>query len=202
MNTNKLLAAAGAVAMVAAAAVVGISAPAQAAGQTVKVSPNSNLKGGQVVTVTYSGFSPKAPVAVGACPTGRKVTGPGDCGRSKNGFSKLTQADASGSGTAQITVPKGALGNATPPSAKCPPCSIGASNIANAAEAATPVELNYAGSGTKAAVAPKAKAAKTKLASTGPRETLITALIGFGLLQLGLVFAVRASRSAPRRSAT
>src|SRR5690349_21263926 len=66
MGVKKLLAGAGAVAMFTTAAVIGLSAPAQAAGQTVTVTPNSNLKGGQVVTVTYSGFSPSAPIAVGA----------------------------------------------------------------------------------------------------------------------------------------
>ena len=201
MGVKKLLAGAGAVAMFTAAAVIGLSGTAQAAGQTVTVTPNANLKGGQVVTVTYSGFSPNAPVAVGVCPTPRinNIKGPGDCGRSKNGASKLTTADASGKGTAQITIPEGALGNATPPAAKCPPCSMGGTNIAKAAETAT-VELNY-GSGDRGAVPPPKKNPPPKLGNTGPRETMIMALIGFGLLQLGLVFAVRASRSTPRRTA-
>src|SRR6478752_8862548 len=152
MGVKKLLAGAGAVAMFTAAAVIGLSGTAQAAGQTVTVTPNKNLKGGQVVTVTYSGFSPSAPIAVGVCPTPRinAIKGPGDCGRTKNGASKLTTADASGKGTAQITIPEGALGNATPPAAKCPPCSMGGTNIAKAAETAT-VELKYA-SETKKAV--------------------------------------------------
>jgi len=212
MGVKKLLAGAGAVAMFASAAVIGIAvSPAQAATQTITVTPNTGLKGGQVVTVTYSGFSPNAPVALGVCPTGRKVQGPGDCGRSKNGNSKLTTADASGKGTAQITIPEGALGNATPPAAKCPACSMGATNIGNAKEAAD-VELKYASAGgaAKAATAPKTTtqkstakkaAAKTALAKTGPRETMIMALVGFALLQVGLVFAVRANRSAPRRTA-
>lgn len=209
MGVKKLLAGTGAVALFASAAVIGIAvSPAQAAGQTITVTPNTGLKGGQVVSVTYSGFSPNAPVALGVCPTGRAVKGPGDCGRSKNGNSKLTTADASGKGTAQITVPEGALGNATPPAAKCPPCSMGATNISNAAETAN-VELKYAtaGGAAKAATTPKtttpkaATAPKAALAKTGPRETMIMALVGFALLQVGLVFAVRANRSAPRRSA-
>lgn len=207
MGVKKILAAAGVVAMVASAAVIGVAAsPAQAAGQTITVTPNSNLKGGQVVTVTYSGYSPNAPIAIGVCPTGRVVKGPGDCGRSKNGNSKLTTADASGKGTGQITIPEGALGNATAPAAKCPKCSMGATNIGNAKETAT-VELNYASSSgssakaAKAATTPKTATKPKALAKTGPRETLFLALIGFGLLQVGLVFTVRATRSAPRRSA-
>ena len=206
MGAKRLLAGAGAVAMVASAALFGVVSPAQAAGQTMTITPNSNLKGGQVVTVTVTGFSPNGPIAIGVCPTGRKVTGPGDCGRSKDGASKLTTADASGKSTAQITIPEGALGNQSPPAAKCPPCSMGATNIGKATETVT-VKLNYAGSGAKAATAPKAAttpksaAPKAALAKTGPRETMIMALVGFALLQVGLVFAVRASRSAPRRSA-
>ena len=202
MGLKRLLAGTGAVAIVASAAIVGLGGTAQAAGQTIEVSPNTGLRGGQVVTVTYSGYSPNGPIALGVCPTGRKVTGPGDCGRSKNGNSKLTTADASGKGSAQITIPQGALGNATPPAAKCPPCSMGATNIGNASETAN-VELNYASTSAPAAV--KKTVVKTKvakdLAKTGPRETIILALIGFGLLQVGLVFAVRATRSAPRRTA-
>ena len=212
MSFKKFLAGVGAVALIGGGALIGAS-PAQAA-PSVTVTPNSNLKGGDVVTVTYEGFSPNAPVAVGVCPTDRieagKVSGPGDCGRSKNGHSKLTTADASGKGTAQITVPEGALGNATPPAAKCPPCSIGLTNIGNAAEKVN-VKLNYAGAGGEAAAAkPKAKAPEAKapaaaepkaLAKTGPRETIITALVGFVMLQIGLVFAVRAHRSSPRRAA-
>ena len=202
MTVKKLLAAAGAVAMFAGAAVIGISAPAQAAGQTMTVTPNTNLKGGQIVTVTYTGFSPNAPIAVGVCPTGRKVTGPGDCGRSKNGASKLTTADAAGNGSAQITIPQGALGNATPPAAKCPACSMGATNISKATETVT-VDLNYAS--TKQNVTPTKKPKpggnNGSLPITGPKETAIMALIGFALVQMGVMFAVRANRSVPRRSA-
>ena len=208
MTMKQLLAGAGAIALIGAGALIGAS-PAQAA-PSVTVTPNSNLKGGDVVTVTYQGFSPNAPVAVGVCPTPRidKITGPGDCGRSKNGHSKLTTADASGKGTAQITIPQGKLDNATPPAATCPPCSIGLTNIGNQAEKAN-VELKYASAGGNAAPEPKAKApddsaappAEPKeLVQTGPRETLITALIGFSLFQLGLMFADRAHRSSPRRS--
>lgn len=194
MGVKKVLAAAGAVAMIAGASVV-LAAPAQAA-PSVTVTPNSNLKGGQVVTVTYSGYSPNGPIAVGVCPTPRinKITGPGDCGRSKNGASKLTTADASGKGTAQITIPQGALENATPPAAKCPPCSIGVTNIAKTTETAN-VKLNYRSDDNNKPILPE-----PGLPVTGPRETAIIAVLGFVLVQIGLVFAVRASRSAPRRT--
>jgi len=71
------------------------------------------------------------------------------------------------------------------------------------------VKLNYASTKqeivpddeTQDSQAPGEKAPDDGLPETGPRETLMLALVGFGLLQLGLVFAVRANRSAPRRSA-
>jgi len=205
MGAKRLLAGAGAVAMVASAAMFGLTAPAaHAAGQTMTVTPNTNLKGGDIVTVTVTGFSPNAPVAIGVCPTGRKVTGPGDCGRSKNGNSQLTTSDASGKSTTKITIPEGALGNGTPPAATCPPCSMGATNIAKATETVV-VDLKYASASSGSAKTVKTTVVKTKaakaLAKTGPRETMIMALIGFALFQVGLVFAVRATRSAPRRSA-
>ena len=207
MTIKKLLATAGAVALIATGAVIG-AGPAQAA-PSVTVTPNSNLKGGQTVTVTYEGYSPSSPIAVGVCPTSRidKISGPGDCGRSKNGHSKLTTSDASGKGTAQITIPEGALGQANPPAEKCPPCSIGVTNIAKSTETAN-VALEYGGADpTPIATATGGTGGGNggtgnngRLVNTGPRETAITALIGFGLLQLGLVFAIRAHRSAPRRT--
>ena len=125
-----------------------------------------------------------APVAVGVCAP-RPVKGPGDCGRTKDGASKLTTADASGSGTAQIIIPEGPLGNQTPPSVSCPPCELRATNIANQQESAK-VKLNYAsdssGGGNNA---PKQggggnnqnAAPDQDLANTGPRETLIMNLM-------------------------
>ena len=205
MVAKRLLAGAGAVAFFAGAAVIGISVPAQAAGQTITVTPNTNLKGGQVVTVTYSGYTPNGPIAVGVCaPPPRKVVGPGDCGGSKLGYSKLTTANATGGGSVQITVPEGALGNTTPPSVKCPPCIMGATNIAKGSETAS-VLLGYAkAGGTKAAVV-KTTTTKTvvakPLAPTGPREAFIYGIAAFVVLQIGLVLYVRASRAAPRRSA-
>jgi LPXTG-motif cell wall-anchored protein len=202
-SVKRLLAGAGAVALLASGAVLGVASAAQA-GPSITVTPNANLKAGDVVTVTVTGFTPKAPVAIGVTGTGRNVKGPGDAGRSKEGNSVLSEADASGSATAKITIPVGKLGNTTPPEITCPPCSMGASNIANAAEKAI-VELNYADAGgsttdTKDAVAPKEKAPKEALPKTGPRETMIMALVGFALLQVGLIFAIRASRSTPRRT--
>jgi len=204
VGIKKLLAGAGAAALVAGVAVLGVSAPAHAAGQSIKVTPNAGLKGGDTVTVTYSGYTPNAPVAVGIC-ADRPVKGPGDCGRTKDNAAKLTTADASGGGTVELTVIEGALGNLTAPAAKCPVCTMGATNITDANETAS-VKLNYASdSGAKAAVvkktvAKKAAVKKTGLASTGPRETLITALIALALLQLGVVFTVRAHRASPRRT--
>src|SRR5690349_21477820 len=144
MTFKKLLATTGAVVVFAGATVIGAASAAHAAPE-VTVTPNSGLKNGTVVTVTYSGFSPGAPIAVGVCPTERVnagIKGPGDCGRTKNGASKLTTSDDTGNRTDQITVQKGALGNATPPAETCPPCSIGVTNIGKASENAS-VELVY-----------------------------------------------------------
>jgi LPXTG-motif cell wall-anchored protein len=204
MGLNRLLATAAAATMLTGAALTGLAVPAQAAAQ-ITVTPSTNLHDGDKVTVTLTGFSPKAPVAVGVCPAGRALKGAGDCGPSKKGASKLLQADAGGGATTTLTVIKGPLGNLTPPKATCPPCAISAANIANAAETAS-MKITFA-SAKKTVTPPDTKADDAGsqpdqgLPNTGPRETMITALLGLGLLQLGLVFAVRAHRSGARRSA-
>src|SRR6478735_85635 len=146
MRIKKVFAFAGVVVVFAGAAVIGLAGPAAAA-PSITVTPNSDLKDGDKVQVTVSGFSPSAPVAVGVCPTGRPLKGSGDCGPSKKGASKLLSADASGKASATLTVIEGTLGNLTPPKASCPPCSISAANIAKPGETAT-TKLNYAESGT------------------------------------------------------
>jgi hypothetical protein len=221
MNSFKrVLASVGAVALVASGGVVIAAGPAQAA-PSITVSPNKDLKDGDVVQVEMKGFSPNSPVAVGLTQTGRESKGPGDAGRTKNGNSKLTTTDASGNSSAEITISTGGLGNLTPPEVVCPPCDMAATNIASGGAEAARVKLNYAkaGGGNKKPVADPVEqpadeapaetpgnsapnnAQPKDLAQTGPRETALMAIGGFVLLQIGLIFAVRASRSGPRRAA-
>jgi hypothetical protein len=205
-DVKRVLAGIGAAALLASGMIVGLGGPASAA-PSITVTPNSDLKDGQVVTVTVSGFSPKAPVAIGVCKTGRPLKGAGDCGRTKDGHSQLTEADASGSATAKITIVRGSLANTTPPVEECPPCSMSAANIANAAETAT-VPLQYGGGETVVTEDPESggnapvpeDTPTPGLPDTGPREVAITALLGYALLQLGLIFAIRSNRAAPRRA--
>jgi len=208
MAVKKFLAAVGALTMLAGTAVLGIglASPAQAAGQSITVTPNKDLKDGDVVSVTAKGFTGGAPVAIGLCRNTGTIKGSGDCGRTKDGAAKLTVADASGTATAQITIVKGALGNTTKPDITCPPCRMGAANISDATQSAY-IELNYASATDKKKAAPetnaapKTKAPKEALPKTGPRETMMLALAGFVVFQIGLVLAVRATRAAPRRTA-
>jgi hypothetical protein len=134
--------------MVAIAAALGLTAlatPAQAAPR-MTVSGNNDLEGGETLTVKLSGFTPGATLAVGVCPVGRTVTGPGDCGPAGKGYSRLTRSDASGALTTTIKVPPAGkpLGNTSGPKVDCPPCEIAASTIGDGPVEADSVELNYA----------------------------------------------------------
>ena len=196
--------------------VVGASA-AHAAGQTMNITPAGPYKGGEVVVVTVNGFSPKAPVAIGLCKKGRKATGPGDCAASKTGGSRLIQANASGVGTGKITILVGPIGNSKPPFDSCGPknpCYMGAANITNAKEqiqkpiayvgavSSTSTTKTTTGTGTSSgstATVTKTTTKSAALPKTGPKDTLIIGLLGLVLFQIGLIFSVRAVRSAPRR---
>jgi len=212
MGLKRILAGAGATAMIAGSVVFGVALPAHAGG-TITVTPDKTVKGGDKVNVSVSGYAPGAAVAIGICPTAIKAKGPGDCAPSKSGGSILTAANSSGTATTTITIVEGTLGSTNNPSAKCDashPCSIEATDIPPKV-GTVKYSIKYAGASSSASVAVKttktttttaAATTSTKsLAKTGPRETLIMALIGFALLQVGLVFAVRATRSAPRRAA-
>lgn len=161
-RTKRLLAGS---ALLATMTVIGLGTaitPAQAAPK-VTVQGNSGLEGGETLTVTVSGFTPGSPLAVGVCPTGRKLGGPGDCGPAGKGYSRLTQTDASGSTTTTLKIPPpGPLGNTTGAKAQCPPCSIAAATIGGDIETAS-VKLNYASAQKPAAPKPSA----TKKSSSG-----------------------------------
>ncbi len=203
-----------------------VAPTAAQAAQSISVSPAGPYKGGEKVTVTASGFSPNAPVAVGQCAVGRAVTGPGDCGASKIGASRLLQANAQGVATGQLTIIVGSIQNSKAPVEKCGPsnpCFISATNITNAKETtgsdgkltSKVFEVKYVGASTTKKTTTKAttktetstsNATTTKttkaaaLPKTGPKETAILALFGLALFQIGLIFAVRATRATPRRA--
>jgi hypothetical protein len=220
MNRVKnVVGAVAAATLLAGGSMVGFATPALAE-PTITVEPNENLKAGDEITVTVTGFGANKPIAVGIGAKDRVATGPGDGGRGKNGNSDLTTSDANGSSTAKLLVPVGPLGNLTPPAVSCPPCQVNATDISSAGNPDGPIRaksvvLNYASE----AAAPKKKAAASNadaadgaaasnadsgadsLASTGPRETAVLALAAFLMLQIGVVLAVRAARSTPRRTA-
>lgn len=215
MRIRSFAAGSGVLTLLAVASLT-FAGPAQAAPQ-ITIEPSGNVSGGTKITATFTGFSPNAPVAVGICPTDRVksggIKGQGDCGRSKDGAAKLTVADASGKGTAELTVVEGKLGNATAPAANCPPCAVAAQNIAVATENAF-IELEYGDAAPPPKVDEPDQGAVDEsadqgadqgtepdgLVQTGPRETAVTAVIALAMLQVGLVLAVRSHRSRPRRT--
>jgi len=217
----------GAAALLAApfALVAAVVAPTAAnAAQSMTITPAGPYKGGESVTVKVTGFSPNAPIAMGLCKQGRTATGPGDCAASKTGGSRLVTANAQGNGEGKITILAGPIGNSKPPLDSCGPknpCYLGAANITNAKEAVNK-DIKYVGvstssiakktttvkktpSGTSATKTTTVTSSGTgsttagSLPKTGPRETLIIGLLGLVIFQIGLVFAVRAVRSSPRR---
>lgn len=223
--------------------VVGVS-PAQAA-PAMTFTPKGPFKGGETVTVSFTGYRADAPVAIGVCPAGRNVTGPGDCAPSKTGASRLVVADATGKGTGKIKIPLGPLQNIKVPKENCGPakadsCTMGASAIDGSGEAPL-IVIRYAaaaapakaaprttttaprttttaprttttaptttgtttgtasGTGTSGATGSTTAGTPTALPKTGPRETALVGFAGLLLLQIGLIFAVRAVRASPRR---
>lgn len=211
MGFKKLLAGASASAFVAAAALIGLPGTAQAA-PSIEVTPNQNLKGGDEVDVSVSGMPASASIAVGICQKGRPSGGPGDCAAAKDGHSVLAVSDADGNVSATLVVPEGASGNTAAPFYDCgpnDPCVVAASSIGGEDGAKVEVDLNYASAAAEApadepepetdagagAGAGNAAGDEGELSQTGPRETLIIALVGFALFQIGLVFAVRGARA-------
>ena len=211
--------------------VAGVVAPsaAQAAEgtQTISVTPAGPYKGGEKVTIVAKGFNPNEPVAIGQCPVGRPIKGPGVCGATKLSGAKLTTANAQGVATVQLKIVVGSLQNTVPPIASCGPknaCYMSATSISNpknttgTAGTVAPrnFELTYVGATvTKKATTKTTKTTTTKtetatsnatttkpaaLPKTGPKETAILALFGLALFQIGLIFAVRAARATPRRA--
>ena len=82
-----------ALAAAAAILVVLVTAPPSFAAPTLSVSASQNLKDGQTVTISGSGFTPNLKgIAIGQCVKG--YTGPGDCNTA--GGAKFRDADASG----------------------------------------------------------------------------------------------------------
>jgi len=224
------------------------ASPAQAA-PAMTFTPKGPFKGGEVVQVSFTGYAAGAPVAIGVCPQGRNVTGPGDCAPSKTGASRLVTADASGKGTGKITIPLGPLKNIKVPAESCGPakadgCTMGASAIDGSGQAPI-IVIKYAaaaaptktatktttkttttapkttttapkttttaptttgtttgsgtGTGATSATGSTPTGTTTALPKTGPRETALVGFAGLLLLQIGLIFAVRAVRASPRR---
>lgn len=211
--------------------VAGVVAPsaAQAAEgtQTISVTPAGPYKGGEKVTIVAKGFNPNEPVAIGQCPVGRPIKGPGVCGATKLSGAKLTTANAQGVATVQLKIVVGSLQNTVPPIASCGPknaCYMSATSISNpkntTGTAGTVAPRNFELTYVGATVAKKATTKTTKttttktetstsnatttkpaaLPKTGPKETAILALFGLALFQIGLIFAVRAARATPRRA--
>jgi len=156
--------------------VVGIS-PAQAA-PAMTFTPKGPFKGGEVVQVSFTGYAAGAPVAIGVCPQGRNVTGPGDCAPSKTGASRLVTADASGKGTGKIKIPIGPLKNIKAPKEDCGPakangCTMGASAIDGSGEAPL-IVIRYAAAAAAAApakAAPRTTTTAPRTTTTAPRTT-------------------------------
>ena len=194
--------------------------------QTITVTPGGPYKGGEKVTIVAKGFSPNVPVAIGQCPVGRPIKGPGVCGATKLSGAKLTTANAQGEATVQLKIIVGSLQNTLAPEAFCGPknpCYMSATCISNAKEttgtagtvAPRNFELTYVGATVAKKTTTKtttktetstSNATTTKttkaaaLPKTGPKETAILALFGLALFQIGLIFAVRAARATPRRA--
>jgi len=156
--------------------VVGIS-PAQAA-PAMTFTPKGPFKGGEIVQVSFTGYAAGAPVAIGVCPQGRNVTGPGDCAPSKTGASRLVTADASGKGTGKIKIPIGPLKNIKAPKEDCGPakangCTMGASAIDGSGEAPL-IVIRYAAAAAAAApakAAPRTTTTAPRTTTTAPRTT-------------------------------
>lgn len=213
MRLNKLIAGAGASALTAAVVLLGAPGAAHAQ-QALEVTPNANLSGGDTIDVVATGLPPNTSVAIGICQKGRPAEGPGDCAAAKDGHAVLEVSDDDGRASATLVVVEGPSGNTAGEPYDCganDPCVVSAAAISGDGEAIT-VDLNYAAAAEAAAsdepadtddaaAAPVDATAADELSETGPRETLITALVGLALLQLGLVLAVRAVRSVPRRTA-
>jgi hypothetical protein len=199
---KRSLAVGGVLAIVGASVVMGMGSAQAAAGITV--SPHTNIKNGQAVKVVGHGYTPGAQIAMGECPKGVTASGPGYCASQTSGGSYLAVAKSDGTVSQTLYMTVGPLHNTSGAPATCDathPCLIEVENISKHSEYAA-VALQFAGA-EKAAATPtpthSSDPPATTLPHTGASGVVITALIGFVLLQVGLVAAVRATRSAPRR---
>jgi hypothetical protein len=152
----KRLAMGVAIPLIGGGALLAMSAPSSAAGPSATVSPSTGLTGGQKVTVTATGFSPHAALAIVMC-SPRAVSPPppfkqqDECDITHLAFGT---ADANGNMAAtSFTVPQTG-GNppftANDHAAACPPspnteyCGVAVANIGNQSQNAA-VPVVYAG---------------------------------------------------------
>ena len=212
---TRLGAAAAAAVLAVGGAVVVTASPAMAA-PTIKLSSNGPFEGGDKVTVTLAGFSANAPIAVGLIPASRfPAEGPGDACASKLGCGALVVADGSGGVTKELTIVEGPIENSKAPAESCGPenaCVMGAANIEDPSETvkvdityvqatATPTQTATSTATSTATTEPTSTPTDTATAlpDTGPTDGLSTSLLlGVIVAQIGLILAVRASRSRPR----
>lgn len=222
---KRSLAACGVLAIVGASVVVGVGS-AQAASVVVTVTPHTNIKNQTAVQVTGKGFTAGAQIAMGECPKGVTASGPGYCASQTSGGSLLTVAKSNGTVSATLYMTVGPLHNTSGAPATCDathPCLVEVENISKHSEYGA-IELVFAGATTSNTSTKSAAATKTTTTSsgtttktattsttttaadpattlphTGAGSTVLIALVGFALLQLGMIAAVRATRAAPRR---
>jgi hypothetical protein len=204
--------------LLAIGGVLAVTASPAAAAPKLELSDNGPFKGGEKVTVTLTGFTPNAPIAVGIIPASRfPAEGPGDACAQKLGCSALLVADAQGGLTKELTVVKGPIENSKAPAETCDAendCVFGAANINENSETAK-ADITYVANGsdptpTSSATptgtadptntaTPTSTATTTALPDTGPgAATTLPALAGIAALQVGLILAVRSARARPR----
>ena len=157
--------------------------------QTISVTPAGPYKGGEKVTIVAKGFSPNVPVAIGQCPVGRPIKGPGVCGATKLDGAKLTTANAQGVATVKLTIIVGSLQNTVPPDASCGPknpCYMSATCISNAAEttgtlgtvAPRNFELTYVGATVAKKTTTKTETSTSNATTTKTTKTTALAKTG------------------------
>jgi hypothetical protein len=186
----RLLGVIAAVGMAVGVASFMLVAPATAASPTISVSPTSGLANGQSVTVTLSGYTAKASVAVIQCSPLVATAGQTAC---NTAGVKLLTTDASGAATTTLTVVTGQVGTAA--GSTCPGpggvCLITAANTANQAENAS-AQVTFATAATPTPV----PGATTP--STG-KPILGEVLLAGGLVVLGGGLLVVTRRRAAHR---
>ncbi len=177
-----------------------LAAPALAATPGISVSPSTGLANGQTVTVSLSGFSAGAPVAVIECSPLQATAQQAAC---DTAGVKIVTANASGTATTPFTVTTGQIGTAA--GSTCPGqggvCLITAANTGNQTQNAT-AQVAF----TVASTATPAPATTAPSTTTLPRtgEPLkAMAMVGAVLVVVGVglfaVTVVRRSRSGSYR---